>query len=184
MTSTLLIYRQRALLALFFFFCFFLAACGGGGDDDDRDAGVTDLSADPDSFTVGSGSIVSLGFSFSANEIFDDDRNVEIAVQLPPTVRYRSGTADLKRPIDDRQLNPQEIACSDSSSLLIFDLSSSELAEAENPSGDADAEIHFTIDGLTAGNDQQIAAAAAEDNIQVSCGSVFPAQATTLIAVQ
>ena len=127
---------------------------------------------------------VNVGFSFASKEVFDGERNVEVVAQLPSSVRYRSGTAELKRPTEDREIVPQEIVCKDGSSYLIFDLSPVELVDSKNVVGKANGEIRFTVDGTAEKGPLLVSAAASQDMLPATCGVPFPAQLSTTVGIQ
>jgi len=160
-----------------------LNACGGGGDGGGDSANVVAISLDNSALPVGGSGIVSVKFSYSASDVFDHGHNVVIAVSLPSSVQLRLGTSEIKRPIDDRSVEDQAIFCENGKTLVHFNLDSGELTDAENPSGDADAELRFTIDAIRVDADGTIIASASENEIAVSCPADFPAQAIAAVNV-
>ena len=162
----------------------FTVACGSDNDNEtDGGASVSRLGLENSVVPVGSAQVVSVQFSFSSDDVFDDDRDVVVVVQLPATVDFRSGTAEIKRPIDDNDVGPEVIECADGSTFLRFTFNEDALFDAENPDGDADAELRLTIDAIAAGAGGALGAAAANDGLGVSCGVAFPAQRTALLDV-
>ena len=148
------------------------------------DAAITDVNATQNPIQHGHEAKVNVGFSFASKPIFHGEQNVEVVAQLPSSVRYRTGTADLKRPADDREITPQEVLCTDGSSYLIFDLSPVELVDTKNLKGKSDGEIQFTVDGVSPDGPVLVSAAASQDILPATCGAPFPAQLSTVIGVQ
>ena len=169
---------QSALLLGFLF----TTACGGGSDSG-GEATVNSMSPDPAVLSVGQGSIVSVKFSFSANDVIDHNDRVDLVLQFPAALQYRPGTAEIKRPIDDNQIDPaQLIACSDGSSFLRFSLGRGELTDATNPSGDADAELRLTVDTRAVGV-QQVVGAASSNLLSFGCGQALAGQSSAVLNV-
>lgn len=158
--------------------------CSGGNDHESGGgARVTKLEADNQILNVGGSAIVRLGLSYSSHAVFDDGENVIVDVRLPRSLALRAGTVDIKRPIDDRSVEPRSFTCGDGTTLFELDLDGNDLADADNPSGDADAEIRFTVDATSAAEDGIIAAVAQDGSPAGSCSS-FPQQATAPIVVR
>lgn len=164
-----------------------LLVFAGCGDDNDNESDggvlVTRLNIDNSLIPLGEATIARIGFSFSSDDVFDDDRNVLIAVQLPFTVQYLVGSAEIQRPIDDHQIDPSITVCPDGSSFLAFDFNEGDLADAENPDGNTDAELTLTVDTLATGTGE-VTAAAAADSILTSCDIAFFAQESAVLSVQ
>lgn len=159
--------------------------CGGGNDNgSDGGSNVTRLYVDQGIIPVGGASIVTTQISFSSDDVFNDNKDVVVAVRLPSTLAYRPNTAEVSRPINDRGIDPVVISCGGGRSILQFVLDENELTDAENPSGDADAEITFTVDGIVAGSGGVISGEAANDAVNVSCDSNGSSQSSALINVQ
>lgn len=158
-----------------------LAGCGGNDEDDDvgTNANVIEISASPSTLVPGEASILSTLFSFSSSDVFDENDDVELVVELPPQLVFRPGTAEIKRPIDDMDVNPEaEVQCPGGRSFLRFTFDRSDLIDAINPSGDADAELRLTVDSLPPSGATVVAAAASDDRVPFSCDTGVPAQAT------
>lgn len=158
-----------------------LVGCGGNDEDDDvgTNANVVEISASPSALIAGEATIISTKFSFSSSDVFDENDDIEVVVELPPQLLFRPGTAEIKRPIDDMDINPSaEVPCPGGTSFLRFTLDRSDLVDANNPGGDADAELRFTVDSLPPTGATVIAAAASDDIVPFSCQSGVPAQAT------
>ena len=161
-----------------------LAGCGSDNDiESDGSSNVVRVLADPSTLALNQGSIIRAEFSFASDDVFDDNQDVVLVVNLPATVRYRAGTAEIKRPIDDRSVIPEVISCGDGHSLLRFRFDESELTDAENPSGDADAVLSFTVDAVARGNVTVVSAQARNNALGASCDSVGEPQSSALISV-
>lgn len=163
-----------------------LTGCGGNDEDDDvgTNANVVEIAASPSTLVAGEASIISTKFSFSSSDVFDENDDIEVVVELPPQLLFRPGTAEIKRPIDDMDINPAaEVQCPGGTSFLRFSLGRSDLVDANNPGGDADAELRFTVDSLPPTGATLIAAAASDDTVPFSCASGVPAQATGSITL-
>ena len=168
--------------------CIFGAGCGDGNDDDNESDGgsnVVELSADTNPVAVGGASIISVNFSFSSDDVFDDDQNVALVVFVPNALLYREGTAEIDRPVgDDRGVGPQVFPCASGGAFLLFDLDEDDLIEAENPSGNADAKLKFTVDAVSASASAVIQATARNNSVGFSCDTGLLPDAVTAIVVQ
>lgn len=165
-----------------------LAACGGSDGDDSGPglgtAGVVSLELDDNLIEVGDGTVLRVGFSFSSSRVFDDNENVEVVVRVPEEASFRLGTAEIQVPASDNAVGAQITNCvATGEQFLLFDLDENDLALAENPSGDADAELSLTIDGDQAGESLSVQAAASSEGVPFSCGAPFPAQAEVTLSV-
>lgn len=150
---------------------------GGGGS-----ASVTDIIVESGTIAPGAGSVVRVEFSFSSDDVFDDDDNVALAVQLPATVRFLVGSAEIQRAIEDNDVAPQVQSCADGSTVLVFDLDEDDLADASNPGGNADAILTLTVTGAVSGGPNSIFAGADENTITADCTGI-DAEASDLIIV-
>ncbi len=163
-----------------------LSGCGGNDEDDDigTNANVVEVTASPGTVLAGEASIISTKFSFSSSDVFDDGDDIEVVIELPPQLVYRPGTAEIKRPIDDADVNPSaELQCPDGTSFVKFTLDESDLVDANNPGGDADAELRLTVDSFPPTGVTIVAAAASDDIVPFSCGVGVPAQSTATLTV-
>jgi hypothetical protein len=160
-------------------------APGCGDDDDDEDDGgasVVSVSVDNNPISVLEESKVSTNITFSSDDVFDDDRNVEVVVKLPNNVSFKPDTAEIDQPSgDDRGVGVNVRSCPDGSTFISVDLDEDDLVGAENPSGNADAQLNFLIVGASAGT-QRIDASASVDGVLFSCDTFVP-DATTAIVV-
>lgn len=164
-----------------------VAGCGGSDEDDDigTNAVVVEVSGNPSVINVTQASILSTKFSFSSSDLFDEGDDIQVVVALPPQLRFRAGTAEIQRPIDDNDVNPdQELVCPDGSSFLRFTFGRSDLFDADNPSGDADAELTLTVDSTVPAGTVSIAATASDDTVAFSCAGGMGAQAQAAIIIQ
>ncbi len=151
--------------------CLFAAGCGDD-DDDESDGGAraVEISADTNPVPLNGASIISVNFSFSSDDVFDDDRNVALVVFVPQEFSYREGTAEIDRPIgDDRGVSPQIFPCSGGGAYLLFDLDEDDLIEAENPDGNGDAKLKFTVDAIASSANALFEATARNDTVGFSC---------------
>lgn len=162
-----------------------LAGCGDDNDDEsDGGAVTTSITLDPSVLGLADATIAAVQFSFSSDDVFDDDRNVALAVLLPSSLRYRNGSSEIQRPIDDRNVEPQVTFCADGSTLLVYDLDEDDLFDAENPGGNADAELRFTADAQAMAGTFSMSTVAANDSLPVACGLSFPTQQSAVFTVR
>ncbi len=120
----------------------FLTACGDGDDDVTE---VVRLSVDDSLIGVGEDVVVRAGVSFSRDDVFRDNDQINLIVRLPQEVFFRRGTSEVQGTFDDEEIGAQIFSCSDGEIVLVFELDENDLRFADNPSGDSDAEISFTI---------------------------------------
>ncbi len=157
----------------------------GSDDDDENDAGsnVVRMSSDTNPVARGGAAIVSVDFSFSSDDVFDDDQNVAVVVFVPSELTYRGGTAEIDRPIgDDRGVEPQIFPCANGS-FLLFDLDEDDLIEADNPGGDADATVKFTLDAITASGAAVVQSAANNNGVPFTCDAGMVPQAVVSLVI-
>ncbi len=161
-----------------------IVACGNDNDEESDGGAVTNsVSLENSILRVGAGTVTSVLFSFSSDDVFDDDRRVELVVHLPAILAYRGGTAEIKRPIDDRDINPSNIVtCSGGDTFLVFDLGETELVDADNPGGDPDAELRLTVDAVAVGS-STVGVAAHNDNVIFSCAGGMVNQNSAAVEV-
>lgn len=163
---------------------FGVVACGNDDDEETDGGAVTNsVSVENSTIQVNNATVASVLFSFSSDDIFDDNRRVELVVHLPANLTYRGGTAEIKRPIDDRDVNPSNIfTCSGGDTFLVFDFGETELIDADNPGGDPDAELRFTIDAVAVGA-SSIGVSANNDNVIFSCAGGMVNQNSAAVTV-
>ena len=87
-------------------------------------------------------------FSFDEFDVFGNDDNVALVVRLPRELRFRPGTSEIQEVGEDEEVVPQIINCPEGEQYLLFDLDDDDLSGAENPSGEAAAELTFTVDAV------------------------------------
>lgn len=160
------------------------AACGGGGSDDGTEATVVKMNSNPSTVVLNAGSVISVEFSYSANDVIDHGDRVDLVLKLPSGVQYRPGTSDIKRPIDDKQVEPEQVfSCSNGSSFVHYSFGRGELTDATNPSGDADAELRLTLDSTARGS-FEVLSQASSASVVFTCDGVFSPQSSALLNVQ
>lgn len=180
MTKYKVILSSVALIALIVG----ITGCGSDNDNEsDGGAEVKILSIEQDILRVGTASVVSVEFSFSSDDVFDDNRDVDVVVHLPSTLNYRLGSGDLKRPIDDNSVDPSITVCANGDSYLSFNLGGSELFDATNPDGDADAELRLTVDAVRSGTGFPLDASAQNDGVPFDCTGGMIVQQQILVDV-
>jgi len=167
-----------ALLGLF-------AGCSGSDDENSGLAAqVTSLELNDNLIFVGDGTVLETAFSFSSSLVFDDNVNVEVVVRIPEGAEFRGGTAEIQVPAADNDVGAQIFNCTDTGEqFLVFDLDENELLLAENPSGDADAELTLTIDAISAGTDLPIQAAASSSGVRFTCGEPLAFDQQTFLTI-
>jgi hypothetical protein len=162
----------------------FSAGIGCGLGDDDDDSRVRSVSIEDASLQVGGESVVRVRFEFSEDDIFGDNDEVQLAIRLPRSLRFRSGSAEVQGLFDDEDVSARVVGCSeDSTTLVFFSLDDDDLSGARNPSGDSDAELAFAVDAVAEQTEGFIEAKAQSDFIESSCGQVFLADAITSVTV-
>lgn len=152
---------------------------GCGGDDNNGSVNVTEVSTNPGVVRSGNQSVVTVRFSYEANQLFDDNERVLLTVQLPSGVTYKAGSAEIDRPLDDDSVSPEGIiTCPDGSSFVSFDFDRQDLALATNPGGNADGRLTFT--GITSGGATNVLinASASADGVEFSCQNGMEPEAT------
>lgn len=164
-----------------------VAGCGGDGNDDDDDFGevaaVVDVGVDDGNIRVGDATISRVGFTFSPDEVFNDRRTVVIVVAVGPGLRYREGTAEIQGDGGDEQIGARVSRCGDGTSFLEFEVDDDDLDFADDPGGDADAELTFTLDAVSLEGLVNVEARASYDSIFYSCDTQFLADATTFVNI-
>ena len=163
-----------------------LIACGSNDDgDSNHSSRVISLNADTNPVTAANGSIVSVDFSFSSDEVFDDGQNVVVVVHIPQELTFREGTSEVDSNTgEDRDVGPQGFNCGALGTYFLFDLDSDDLALANNPSGDADGRLNFTVDTVSASPSVQIQAIARNNTVGFSCESGFTPDAVLNLTTQ
>jgi len=162
-----------------------LNACGGNDDGNSHESARV-VSLDSDTNPVGaSGAIISVNVSFSSDEVFDNGENVVVVLHLPPQLALRGGTAEIDSTTgEDRDVGAQGLNCGAEGIYYLFDLDSDDLALADNPSGDADAKLKFTVDRVSAAGAVTIAGIARNNSVSFACGSSFPPDSVLTLTTQ
>lgn len=165
-----------------------LAGCGGGNDDDDDEffgesAAVVDIGVDDGNIRVGDSTITRVGITFSDDEVFNDRRSVVVVAAVGPGLRFREGTAEVQGNAGDEQIGTRVSRCPDGTSFLEFEVDDDDLSFADNPSGDADAEITFTLDAVSLEGLVNIEARASYDSIFYNCDDRFLADRSTFVNI-
>lgn len=179
--------RFAALLALS---CLSVAGCNSDSDDDDdffNSARVVDLALQDSTIRVGEGTVVAVNFSFDASRVFNDGDSVIVVVRLPAELEYRDGTAEIDGlGGEDDGVGAQVVRCGNlGESYLIFDMDEFDLDQAENPSGDGDAVLTLTVDGIDPLQFGTIEAAAnGETSPLFTCGGSFASDEEVSLSVE
>ena len=147
--------------------------CGSDSNSSTVTARILSFLFEQDTIAVGESTVVRSQFSFDAGNVFSDDQPVYLLFRLPPQVAFRTGSAEVQRPVVDDKVNPQIDLCPNGDFFLSFRLDEDDLAAASNPSGDADAELAFTIDALEEATGVVIEAAARDANTPFICDRTF-----------
>ena len=158
-----------------------LAGCNGSGSSG---SGVDSLAVEPGVLAPGQASVVTVKFSFSSDDVFDEDEDVRVVVQLPSQVRYRPGSSEITRVLDDHSVDPVHVgSCGDGSSFIEYNFNEFDLDDASNPSGDADAELTFTVDAVLTGS-ATIRGAADNNGVAYACEVPFNGDKSVAVVVQ
>ncbi len=152
---------KSLLRSTYFLFLLFFVACGDGDEDVTE---VVRLSVDDSLIGVEEDVVVRAGISFSRDDVFRDNDEINLIVRLPQEVFFIRGTSEVQGSFDDEDIGAQIFSCPDGETVLVFELDENDLRFADNPSGDSDAEISFTIGG-SAPLDAGIISAIAVDTI-------------------
>lgn len=159
-----------------------LSGCGGSSDS--GEASIDSITLEQSIISNGAATVVETDFSFDAGNVFNDDGRVILHFLLPNGVAYRSGSGEIDTVGgNDISASATAIQCPSGETLVTFDVDSDKLLGALNPSGDADATLTFTVDGVapTQGN---IQARGDESTDAVICGQPFLPDAAAAITVQ
>lgn len=169
-----------------------LAVCGAGcGDDDDDDdngirpeSRVVNIFLDKSVIPVGDTAVVNVDVTFDSDSVFDDNENVVVVVQLPNGIAYVNDSSEIQGITGDSGVGAQVTNCaSTGEAFLLYDLDENDLDTAENPDGDADARISFTIQGAASTGPQTIQANAGDNAVIFTCGQPFASDAQAAVAV-
>ena len=156
-----------------------LSGCNDGGSTSNSVVGV---SLDNSVIERGNSSVVKVDFSFDADDILTDNHTVAIVIHLPSGVTFHPDSGDIEQVLgDDNAVGAELFACSGGDMYVTFNLNRSDLVSANNPSGNADARITFTIDAVAPVNASIDARAGSE--AVFSCDSEFEAQSSAAVEV-
>lgn len=164
-------------------------SCGGGDDDpfffDDGDTEVEDIFTDDNNLRVGEATVVRTRFSFDNEDVFGDDESVSVIVRLPSELRFRLATAEIQEVgSDDNEVGAQVFNCPTGEQYLLFELDDNDLSGAEDPSGDADAELSLTVDAVSpALSGAVISALASRNSFGFNCGDVFESEDADVVII-
>lgn len=172
---------QSMIIATMFLLFSGINGCDGG--DGDGSAVVNEIAVDSTVLPLGTGGVLTVLFSFSAHDVFNDNRDIGLVVHLPRSLMYRNGTAEIKRPIDDNSVSPVVTVCAGGDSYLTFELGSNNLIDASNPDGDPDAELRLTFDAIRIKSGGAIDASALNDGVPFSCETGMAVQQKIIIDV-
>ena len=151
-----------------------LTACNSDNDNSGISARIVEFFLDDNTIAIGESTVLRTRFTFSADRVFDDGEHVMIVIRLPQEVGFRVGSAELQRPISDRDVGAQITNCPDTGEqFLLFDLDDNDLLTVTNPDGEADAELSLTVDALTATPSTIIQGIAQNNTVLFSCGAPF-----------
>jgi len=158
----------------------FQTACGDGDDDVTE---VVRLSVDDSLVRVGEGSVVRAGVSFSREDVFQDNDEIVLLVRLPQEVFLRRGTSEVQGRFSDEDIGAQIVSCDNGEIVLIFELDDNDLRFADDPSGDSNAEISFTISANAPVENGVISAIAVDTVFFSVCDDSVLFDAQTLISI-
>ena len=178
---------RASLCSIFFIAITFLMGVGCGGDafDGDDDVGVIRVRADDEVVRVGDETVIRIRFEFSSDDVFNDDDDVFLVVRLPREVTFRNDSSEIQSFFGDEDVDAIVTRCDDTGeTFLSYRLDDNDLDRAEDPSGDADAELAFTVDAVMTGDDEVISAAANDNPIAFDCGSFIPDASELLTVVE
>ncbi|MFN8391223.1 MAG: hypothetical protein U0136_13105 [Bdellovibrionota bacterium] len=162
----------------------FLSACGGGGGGGSESSNVTDVFFDDSVIGVGQGTVAHVKFSFDSDHVFHDNKNVRVVVHLPPQIQLRANTGEVQAVPTDESIGAQVFSCgAQAETFLLFDLDGNDLDTAVNPGGDADAELTFTVDGVSPVSGAIVSATASNEQPPFACGQQFLADKDAAITV-
>lgn len=151
-----------------------LGACNSDDENSGISARIVEFFLDDNTINVGESTVLRSRFTFSANRVFDDGEHVMLVIRLPIEVAFRTGSAELQRPIDDRSVGAQITDCPETGEqFLLFNLDDNDLRTVGNPEGEADAELALTIDAVTPAQAAIIQGVAQNNTVIFSCGEPF-----------
>lgn len=163
---------KRYLLSLQCVLVLACAACGGGSGGNSN--GVTDvqeISSDDSVVPLGGGTVFRVDFSIDEDDIFNDDDSMYLVVFVPRQLAYRAGSAEIdgRTTQQDDSVDPVIVRCANGDAYLSFTLDRYSLDNAEPPSNDSDAQLKLTLNGVVAGNNVVVDAAADDSPVPFGC---------------
>lgn len=165
-------------------------ALQGCTSDSNNDSGNTTevREIDPASVVIpyGQSVVVRFNFAFDEEDVFENDQQVQVVVQLPRGLTYDTGSADISgyTSQDNQGVTPDYVRCDDGIVYLVFNLDSSDLDNAAPPSSDTDAQLSTAIEGWALGNDFVIQARAVVGDYVWSCDSDFNPDQQQVMSVE
>lgn len=162
-----------------------LTSCGNDPIfNDSNSTEVVDLFADDESLNNGESTVLRARFSFSDDDVFNDDNIVAVVFQIPNELRFRLGTAEIQASIgDDNDIGAQITDCPGGEQYLLFELDDNDLIDAEDPSGEAKAELTLTLDSANTSVGALVQAFASRDSAFFGCGLVFDGEDSEVIVI-
>ena len=125
------------------------ASIGGcGSNDEDTDALIREMNFNDSVISRGDGSVLKVDVQFSRDRIFNEDDELVIVLELPESLEYRRGSAEVQAPFEDEDVGANEVLCPSGVSYLEIELDEDDLFSAEDPDGKADARVTLTLDGV------------------------------------
>lgn len=155
-----------------------LTACSDSDEDSNSWGGstlVTEIYSDDSIVPIGDGTVFRINFTFNEEDIFNDQGSVNLVVQVPPQLAYRTGSAEIdgQTSREDDGVEPYILNCGNNGSYLSFTLTRYDLDDAAAPGDDADAQLKLTLNGEQYQNNVVVEAAADDSYVPFGCRSTF-----------
>ena len=123
-------------------------------------------------------------FSFSSDDVFNDNNIVSVVLQIPKELSFRLGTGEIQSRIGkDNEVGAVITNCPNGEQYLLFELDDNDLSGASNPSGDADAELTVTVDSNNTSQAAVIQAFASRDSAFFACDQPFEGEDSEVIRI-
>jgi hypothetical protein len=148
-----------------------------------RNSNVVEIGSDDGVIRVGESTVIRVDFEYSFNEVFDDGENVIVLVRLGAELRLREGTSEIQGNFGDESVGAQVTNCDTGEQYLLFDLDDNDLSGAEDPFGEGDAELSFTVDAVVENPNAVIDALATNNSVFFECGGTFRGEEVTVVTV-
>lgn len=154
-----------------------VAVQGCTGDNNNNDSGNTTevREIDPASVVIpyGQSVVVRFNFAFDEEDVFENDQQVQVIVQLPRGLTFDIGSGQISGYTSQEKegVTPDYVRCDNGVVYLVFNLNASDLDNAAPPSSDTDAQLTTSIEGWALGNDFVIQARAVIGDYQWTCDS-------------